>query len=139
MPVHEREVDGEVLREAHEGVVHRTVAVRVEFTQNITDDAGALTIIFVVIKAHLVHRIEDAAVDGLEAVANVGNGARLVDRHRIGNEGAFELVVHLDIEDLGHCQRFLKFFCELRARLFLCHIVPSGVPAVCFSRSLSAL
>ena len=32
VPVHEREVDGEVLREAHEGVVHGEIAVRVELT-----------------------------------------------------------------------------------------------------------
>ena len=119
--VYEGEVDGEVLRKTHEGVVHRTVAVRVEFSQDVTDDAGALAVVLVVVEAHLVHRIEDAAVDGLEAVSYVRNGARFVDRHRIGNEGAFELIVHLDVEDLGHCQRFLKFFCELRARLFLCH------------------
>ena len=65
VPVHEREVDGEILREAHEGVVHRRIAVRVEFTEDVTDDTGALAVVLVVIQPHLVHGVENAAVNGL--------------------------------------------------------------------------
>ena len=65
MSVDEREVDGEILRQTHERVVHRSVAVRVEFTQNVTDDTRALAVVLVVIKPHLVHGVKDAAVHGL--------------------------------------------------------------------------
>ena len=121
VPVHEREVDGEVLREAHEGVVHGGIAVRVEFTKDVTDDTGALAVVLVVVKPHLVHGVEDAPMHGLETVPDVGNGARLVDRHRIGDEGALEFVVHLDVEDARHLERLFKFFGELRARFFFRH------------------
>lgn len=63
--VHEREVDGEVLRKTHQGVVHGRVPVRVEFTQDVTDDTRTLAVVLVVVEPHLVHGVEDAAVNRL--------------------------------------------------------------------------
>ena len=62
--VHEREVDREILREADERVVHGSVAVRVEFTEHVADDTGALAVRLVVVQPHLVHCVHDSAVYG---------------------------------------------------------------------------
>ena len=47
--VHQREIDGKVLRKAHQRVVHRAVAVRMVFTERVADDTGALAVRFVVV------------------------------------------------------------------------------------------
>ena len=57
VPVHERKVDGKVLRKPYQRVVNRAVAVRVEFTEHFTDDLGAFFISFIVVKPHVVHGV----------------------------------------------------------------------------------
>jgi hypothetical protein len=57
--------------------------VRVVLTHHVTDDAGALVETTVRPIATVVHRVEDAAVHRLEAVADLGQRAADDDRHRI--------------------------------------------------------
>ena len=54
---------GEVLREADHGVVDGGVAVGVVVTHDVADDLGGLGVFFVELEAHLLHAVEDAAVD----------------------------------------------------------------------------
>ena len=70
------------LHEPHEGVVDRAVAVRVQATHDLADGARALDVAAIAAQAHVVHRVEDAPLHGLETVAGIGQGAR-VD-HRVG-------------------------------------------------------
>jgi len=49
--------------------------------------------------AHLVHRIEDAPVDGLEPVADVGEGATGDDAHRVVDVALLHLVFDTDVFD----------------------------------------
>ena len=91
-----------VLGEAHEGVVNRRVAVRVVVLEHFTDDAGALVERAVVHEALAQHRVEDAALDGLQAVAGVGQGARDDDRHRILDVGRLH-----DVGDVGRRKFFV--------------------------------
>ena len=63
---------GEVLRHAHDGVVDSDVAVRVVFTDDVTDDTGRLLVRPVPVVVELVHREQDAAVHRLETIACVG-------------------------------------------------------------------
>jgi hypothetical protein len=55
----------EVLRHAHERVVDRLVAVRVVLAHDLTDDLRALDVLAVRLQAHLVHHVQNAAMDRL--------------------------------------------------------------------------
>jgi hypothetical protein len=90
--VDERVAQGEILRHPHERVVDRRVAVRVVALEDFADDAGALAVLFIRREVHFAHRVEDAALHGFEAVANVGKGARSDDRHRIREVALAHLV-----------------------------------------------
>ena len=72
-----------ILGEADEGVVDGGVAVRVVVFEHFADDTGALVEGAVVEQALAEHRVEDAALHRLQAVACVGEGARDDDGHRI--------------------------------------------------------
>src|SRR5271165_4855653 len=70
----------------------------------VADDAGALARGFVGLKAHLLHGVENAAVDGLESVADVGESASDDDRHRVIEIRLAHLVFNvdgLDVESAG--------------------------------------
>ena len=72
-----------VLGEADESVVDGEVAVRVVLAHDFADDAGAFARGADWVEAHLLHRVENAAMHGLESVANVGKRAADDDRHRV--------------------------------------------------------
>ena len=65
LALHQRAAGGEILRQAHHGVVDGTVAMGVVFTHAVADDAGALAVGLVRGHAQFHHRIEDAPVYGL--------------------------------------------------------------------------
>ena len=74
--VDERSRERERLAHAHERVVDRGVAVRVVVGHHVADDTRALHERAIGAQVRVVHRPEDAAVHGLQAVANVGQRAR---------------------------------------------------------------
>ena len=65
VPIDHRTAHGEVLRHAHERVVHGGIAVRVIFAQAVADDAGALAVRLIRRRAQFHHGIENAALHGL--------------------------------------------------------------------------
>ena len=69
----------EFLREAHQRVVNRLIAVRVIFADDVADDAGAFLEARLGVEFELAHRVQKPAVDGLEAVAHI--------RERPGGDG----------------------------------------------------
>ena len=73
--IHQHVAQAEVLTHAHQSVIHRAVAVGVVFGYHIADHRGALHMTPVGAQAVLGHRPEDAAVNRLEAVAGIGQGA----------------------------------------------------------------
>ncbi len=83
----------EVLGHAHERVVDRAVAVRVIVAHHLTDDLGALGVGARGTEAELVHRVEHATVNGLEAVAHVGQRAPDDHRHGVVEVGGAHLVL----------------------------------------------
>ena len=87
---------GEGLGEADHGVVDGGVAVGMVVAHDVADDLGGLGVLLVELEAHLLHAVEDAAVDGLEAVADVGQGAADDDRHGVVEVGAAHLVFNVD-------------------------------------------
>ena len=91
-----------VLGKADERVVHGAVAVRVVVLQHFADDARALVERAVVDEAFAEHRVEDAALHGLQAVAGVREGAGDDDGHRVIDVGRLH-----DVRDVGGRELFL--------------------------------
>ena len=83
LTVDQRHAHRPVLRHPRQGVVDRTVAMRVIFTHHLADKAGGLAIGAVVEKARFLGGKENAAMDRLQPVAYVRQGARNDDGHRI--------------------------------------------------------
>ena len=71
----QRVAHGPVLDQADQGIVDRGVAVRVVLAHDLAHHAGALVEGAVRAVAAVEHRVQHAAVDGLEAVADVRQGA----------------------------------------------------------------
>ena len=83
LPVDERVAHREVLCEAHERVVDRLVSVGVVVTHHVADHACALAVGAGRLETGLVHRVEHATMDWLEAVANVGQRPADDHAHRV--------------------------------------------------------
>ena len=99
--VDERQPHRERLRHPHEGVVDRGVTVRVVLAHDVADDAGGLHVPAVGAQAHLAHRVEDPALHRLEAVAHVGQGPRVDDRHGVLEERVLHLEPDVDVDDVA--------------------------------------
>jgi hypothetical protein len=99
VPVDERHAHREVLREAHERVVDRRVAVRVQAPHDVADDARALDVPAVGAQAHLRHLEQDAALHGLEPVTRVGERPRVDDGVGVLEERALHLGGDVDVLD----------------------------------------
>ena len=101
LAVDQRQAHREVLRHAHQRVVDRLIAVRMVLTDDVADHAGRLAIGLVPVVAVLVHREENAPVDGLEAVARVGKGTADDHAHGVIEVAALHLVGDRDRLDVG--------------------------------------
>ena len=66
------------------------------FAHYVADDAGALARGAIGLEAHLLHGVENAAVHGLESVANIGQSAADDDRHGIVEIRLAHLVFNVD-------------------------------------------
>ena len=93
LAVDQRHAQGEGLRHPHHGVVDGGVAVRVVLAHHLADDARRLAVRLVGGEAALLHGVEDAAMDGLEAVARVRQGAGDDDAHGVVEVGAPHLLL----------------------------------------------
>ena len=93
----QRVAHGPVLDQADQGVVDGGVAVGVVLAHDLAHHAGALVERTVRAVAAVEHRVQDAAVDGLESVAHVRQGTAHNNGHRVVEVGAlhFRLQVHL--------------------------------------------
>ena len=115
MAIDERNAHAERLGQANHGVVHGGVTVRVILADDVADGTGGLHMRTVRRIAGLVHGVQDAAMDRLQAVAHVGQGAADDDAHGIlqerrchflaeicrTNGGAFAAVCVLDDRAVG--------------------------------------
>ena len=66
--------EGEGLGEADHGVVDGGVAVGMVVSHDVADDLGGLGVLLVELEAHLLHAVEDAAMDRLESIPDVRGG-----------------------------------------------------------------
>ena len=88
LPVDQRIALGEILREAHQRVVDRLVAVRMEIAHHVADDLGGFLEGGAGIEPQHPHAVEDAAVHGLEPVARVRQRAVHDGRERVERDSA---------------------------------------------------
>ena len=101
LAIHQQVAEAEGLGEANHGVVDGGVAVGMVVAHDVADDLGGLGVLLVELEAHLLHAVEDAAVDGLEAVADVGQSAADDDRHGVVEVRPAHLLFNIDGEHEG--------------------------------------
>ena len=89
--VHQHIAHGEILSQADQGVIDAGVAVGVIPAQHVAHGGGALAEGVVIGQIVLVHSVEDAAVDRLQTVPDVGKGPAHNDAHGVFNIGFFHL------------------------------------------------
>ena len=80
--------------------------------QNLTDDAGALFVRPVGPQAHIVHGVQDATVDGFEAIAHIGQGPGDDDAHGIVQVRALHLLIDVDLPNSSYFHRYSPRECE---------------------------
>ena len=105
LAVDQRHAHGEILRHAHHRVIDRLVAVRMVFTDDVADDARRLVVRLVPLEAVLVHRVEDAAMHGLQPVARIRQRPRHDHAHGVIEIGAFHLVEDGNGTNIGRLRR----------------------------------
>ena len=111
VPVDQGQPHAPGLGGADQGVIDRGVAVRVVDAHHLTDHPGALDVRVVGADAHLVHPVEDAALDRLQPVPGVRQRPGVDDRVRVLEKAGLHLRGHVDVDDpldevvLGGCRR----------------------------------
>ena len=85
--VHQHIPHGEILGQADQSVVDRTVTVGVIPAQHIAHAGGRFLEGLVAGEIVLIHGVEDTPVDGLQAVPHIGQGPAHDNRHGVFNVG----------------------------------------------------
>ena len=75
LTIHQRIAQREVLCQTYHGIVDRCVAVGVVRAQHRTNGIGRFAVCMAGVVAALMHGVQDAAVDRLQAVPHIGQGA----------------------------------------------------------------
>ena len=96
LSIDQRIAQREGLRHAHHRVIYRGVSVGMVLAQHFADDLGALHVLAIVQQAHVVHRVKNAAMHRLQAVAHIRQRAPDDDRHRIVEIRASHLLFNVD-------------------------------------------
>ena len=96
LPVDQRVAHREILRQAHQRVVDRLVAMRMELAHHLADDAGAFGETLVGIEPEQPHGMHDAAMNRLQPVAHVRQCPVHDGRQRIGEVALFERLLQVD-------------------------------------------
>ena len=105
------------LRHPDQCVVDRLVAVRVEAGEHIADRAGRFRVGLVGRHADVEHRIQDATVDGLEAVPHIRKRARDDHAHRVIEVGFLQFGRDGDWRNLASS---VRAFSALRGGVVWC-------------------
>ena len=92
---------GEILRQPHQRVVHRDVAMRVEFADHVADHARAFLEAGGGIEAQLLHRVDQPPMHRLQPVAHVRQRARHDGGERIGEIALGERIGERRVLDLA--------------------------------------
>ena len=85
------------LNQTHQSVVDSAIAVGVELTHHVADHAGALVEGAVRAVAAVVHRVDHAAVHGLQTVTHIRQGAANNNRHCVVQVGTLHLSLQVHL------------------------------------------
>ena len=109
LSIHQQIAHREVLRHAHDGVIDRSVAVRMVFTDDIPDHTRRFFIRPVPVIAEFAHRVQHPPVHRLQTISNVGQCASDDHAHRVIQirfaHLVFEIYGQYFACDLGHLSR----------------------------------
>ena len=96
------------------------------FAQHLANNSGGFFVGRSGAIAHILHRVENAAVHWLEAVAHIRQGARDNDAHGVIKVSRAHLAVDIHIAHVAGVITFRSFgeFCFFAHRLFLA--LPEG-------------
>jgi len=97
LAVNEGVTHGKILHHARHRFINRSIAMRVILTQYFAHDAGRLTVGGIGTIAHIPHGIENAPMDRLETVANIGQGTRHNHAHGVIEISRAHLAVDIDL------------------------------------------
>ena len=101
LAVHQGIAHVEILGEPHQRVVCGGVAVRVIVADDLADDFRALAVGAIRRESHLPHRVQDAAMGGLQSIAYVGQRSSDDYAHRVIHVRALHLVFDVDGDAVG--------------------------------------
>ena len=102
LTIDERHAQRPILRHTRQGVVDRTIAMRVVVTHYVADDLSALAIGTTRDKPALLARKKDSAVDGFQPVTNVRKSAADDHAHRVIEVARLHFVDNVDALVLCH-------------------------------------
>ncbi len=91
----------EILRQAHQRLVDRLIAMRMIVAHHVADDLGAFAIGGAGIEPQLAHRPEQPAMHRLQPVAHIRQRARHDGRQRVGQIALRQRVIEFGIADLA--------------------------------------
>ena len=134
LAVDQRVAHVEILRDAHERGINDGFTVRMIIAGSIAADFGALAVAAIGGQAEIVHRHQDAALHGLQAVAHVGQRARDDHAHGVVEVRLAHFGFDIDGKQyrcvffVRHCSSVLYVF---RVRLsVLTRLIPSALLTV---------
>lgn len=96
LAVHQRVAQRPRLGHADQGVVDRGVAVRMVVTHRLGNGARGFGVAAIRTEARVVHRVQHAAVHGLETVAHLGQRAAHDHAHGVVDVAALHLLLDVD-------------------------------------------
>ena len=114
LPIDQHVAQGKILRHPHDRVVDRDIAVRMVFTDHVTNDTRRFFIGFVPVVAQFVHRVQNPSMHRFQTIARVRQGPTDDHAHRVIEVGTAHLVFEADGQG---------FFGELFHGLFHCRSV----------------
>ena len=129
LTIHQRIAQREILCQTDHGIVDRCVAVGMVGAQHRTNGVGGFAVGMAGVVAALVHGVQNAAVNRLQTVAHIGQGAGHDDRHGVVQECGLDLLFHIADDLFGSAARYhhiIFFHCFLR-RIIPSQSMPYGI------------
>ena len=96
LPIHQQVTFRKILSHSRHGIINSGVAVRMIFAQNLANDTRGFFMGSVVADAHIVHGVQNSALDRLQPIPRVGQRPRNDHAHRIIQVGLLHFGINID-------------------------------------------
>ena len=101
LPIYQRITLGKILRETHERVIDRLIAVRMEFADDVADDAGAFLEGRAGVETQQLHGVQQPSMNRLESVARVRERAAGDGGERVLQIALFQRFAQRNLFDIA--------------------------------------